>query len=204
MPELWSYTYYQPLTAYRTFAPTNPHAPTLLLLYSDSSTAHYTAETLALAGWQVLLADPTDHAFIAYAADNINLTPDHSHQAWLSISAIITPTQAQPDYIALLNLAPAIPRIVYPVAPTSDGSELLPILAELTSIIYCADCKALIKPQEKALLSNPYLYCQRCAYDIAAVPRQALFPARLLARAARVFTDTHPYEPVLTLTDPWN
>ncbi len=90
---------------------------------------------------------------------------------------------------------------------TSQGEELLAVIADLTQIIFCAGCRRQIDPQEKALLLAPQLFCESCASFPSAVidrypeERLPLFPARFLAKAARIFATSsaakHPPYPVL-------
>jgi hypothetical protein len=108
---------------------------------------------------------------------------------------------------------------------TSQGEELLAVIAEVTQIIFCAGCRRQIEPHEKALLLAPQLFCEGCASFPSAVidrypeERLPLFPARFLAKAARIFATSsaskRPPYPVLsseeeeentlaTTSDPWS
>jgi hypothetical protein len=96
----------------------------------------------------------------------------------------------------------------FPVPPNASDSA-----------IFCAGCRRQIMLNEKALLLLPLFFCQACAsFPTEAIERYgsttpALFPIRLLLKAAQVFASPERLSTAistddLTLTspfaDPWN
>lgn len=128
------------------------------------------------------------------------------------------------DYIELDSTTPTTNSIFRAVVQrTGLGEELLAVIADLTQVIFCAGCRRKIEPHEKALLLAPQLFCESCASFPSAVidrypqERLPLFPARFLAKAARVFATSsaakRPSDLVLSVeeaisttntSDPWS
>jgi hypothetical protein len=87
------------------------------------------------------------------------------------------------------------------------------------SAIFCAGCRRQIMLNEKALLLLPLFFCQGCAsFPTEAIERYgstmpALFPVRLLLKAAQVFINQEIQTSAISsedlaltspFADPWN